>query len=423
MFVDVAKINVKAGKGGNGIVSFRREKYIAAGGPDGGNGGKGGDVIFRVDESMSTLMDFRYKKRYNAKPGENGGPSDCTGRGAEDLVIKVPPGTVIKDAQTGKTIADLTADGERLIAAKGGKGGRGNARFTSSTRQIPRFAEQGEDGEEIEIILELKLIADVGLIGYPNVGKSTILSIMTSAKPKIADYHFTTLEPNLGVVMLDEGASFVLADIPGLIEGAHEGVGLGHQFLRHVERTRVLVHVLDVSGIEGRDPIKDFETINSELMQFNERLAKRRQIVAANKTDLPFAEENFEKLKQKLTAEGYEVFPICAAIGEGLKELFYRVGELLKEIPVEDEPIVEEEEALYEAKDEGWSVKLEDGVFIIEGDVIKRVLRKVNLDDTESLQYFQRALNKMGISQELNRRGIKEGDTVKIYDIEFEYMI
>ncbi|MGE5472874.1 MAG: GTPase ObgE [Ignavibacteriales bacterium] len=420
MFIDVAKINIKAGKGGNGIVSFRREKYIAAGGPDGGNGGKGGDVVFCVDGSMSTLMDFRYKKSYKAKPGENGGSSDCTGKGAEDLMIKVPPGTVIKDNLTGKIIADLTEDGERFVAARGGRGGRGNAKFTTATRQIPRFAETGEDGEEREILLELKLLADVGLIGYPNVGKSTILSIMTSAKPKIADYHFTTLEPNLGVVMLEDGASFVLADIPGLIEGAHEGVGLGHQFLRHVERTRVLVHVIDVSGIEGRDPMHDFETINAELKQFNEKLSARKQIVAANKMDLPKAEENFVKFKETLEAEGYEVFPICAAIGEGLKEVFYRVSELLREIPVEEETIVEEE--VFEAPDDGWAIRREEDIFVIEGEVIKRVLRKVNFDDSESLQYFQRAMNKLGISQELEKMGIQEGDTVQIYDIEFEYV-
>lgn len=421
MFVDVAKISLKAGKGGNGIVSFRREKYIAAGGPDGGDGGKGADVIFRVDESMSTLMDFRYKKHYSAKTGENGGPCNRTGKSAEDLVIKVPPGTILKDARTGKVIADLTKTGEQYIAAKGGKGGRGNARFATSTRQIPRFAEQGEDGEEREIYLELKLLADVGLIGYPNVGKSTILSIMTSAKPKIADYHFTTIEPNLGVVMLDDGSSFVLADIPGLIEGAHEGIGLGHQFLRHIERTKVLVHVVDVSGIEGRDPVRDFETINEELRQFNEKLSKRKQIVAANKTDLPNAEENFNRLKTKLSEKGYEVFPVCAATGEGLKELFYKVGELLRELPVEEETITEED-FIYEAKEEGWTVKCEDGIFTVEGEVIKRVLRKVNFDDTESLQYFQRAIKKLGISDELDRMGIQEGDTVRIYDIEFEYI-
>lgn len=420
MFVDVARINIKAGKGGNGIVSFRREKYIAAGGPDGGNGGKGGDVVFRVDGSMSTLMDFKYKKSYKAKPGKNGGSCNCTGKGAEDLVIKVPPGTVIKDNATGKIIADLTKDGESFVAAKGGRGGRGNARFSTPTRQIPRFAETGEEGEEREILLELKLLADVGLIGYPNVGKSTILSIMTSAKPKVADYHFTTLEPNLGVVMLEDGVSFVLADIPGLIEGAHEGAGLGHQFLRHVERTRVLVHVVDVSGIEGRDPLQDFETINSELKQFNEKLSARKQIVAANKMDLPKAEENYIKFKEKIEPEGYEVFPICAVIGEGLKQVFYRVSELLEEIPIEEETIVEEE--LFEAKDDGWSIRCEENAFVIEGDVIKRVLRKVNFDDSESLQYFQRAMNKLGISQELEKMGIQEGDTVQIYDIEFEYV-
>ncbi len=422
MFVDIAKISIKAGKGGDGIVSFRREKYIPAGGPDGGNGGRGGNVVLRVDEGLSTLMDFRYKRHYEAQPGEKGGPNDRTGRSGEDLIIRVPSGTVIKDEETGQVMADLVSHGDSFVVAKGGRGGKGNLRFASSTRQAPKFAELGEEGEEKQILLELKLIADVGLVGYPNVGKSTILSSMTAARPKIADYHFTTLEPNLGVVRLDDGSSFVLADIPGLIEGAHEGTGLGHQFLRHVERTRVIVHVVDISGIEGRDPIKDFYVINSELKEFNPWLAERVQVVAANKIDIPDSEENLEKFKEEINKAGYEVFPVSAATGAGLKELFYRVNDLLKTLsPVGLEDNDAEHEARYELKDEGWTIKKEDDIYILEGDAMKKLLRRVNFDDSESLQYFQRTIKKMGISDELERLGISDGDTVRIYDIEFEY--
>lgn len=423
MFVDVAKISVKAGKGGDGIVSFRREKYIPAGGPDGGNGGKGGDVVLKVDEGLSTLMDFRYKRHYEAQPGEKGGPNDRTGRSGEDLVIRVPSGTVIKDEATGQVVADLVIHGDSFIVAKGGRGGKGNLRFASSTRQAPKFAELGEDGEEKQILLELKLIADVGLVGYPNVGKSTILSFMTAARPKIADYHFTTLEPNLGVVRIDDGSSFVLADIPGLIEGAHEGTGLGHQFLRHVERTRVIVHVVDISGIEGRDPIKDFYVINSELKEFNPRLAERVQVVAANKIDIPDSEENLEKFEKEMNKAGYEVFPVSAATGAGLKELFYRVNDLLKTlstVSLEDNDA--DQETRYELKDEGWIIRKEDDIYILEGDAVKKLLRRVNFDDPESLQYFQRTIKKMGISDRLEAMGITDGDTVRIYDIEFEYV-
>jgi len=424
MFVDVAKIFLKAGKGGDGIVSFRREKYIAAGGPNGGNGGKGGNIIIEVDEGLSTLMDFRYNKHYRAQPGDKGGPNDRTGKSGEDLVIKVPPGTIIKDEQTGKVLADLIKVDDTFIVVKGGRGGKGNACFATSTRQVPKFAELGEDGEEKWILLELKLIADVGLVGFPNVGKSTILSTMTEANPKIADYHFTTLEPNLGVVRLDNESSFVLADIPGLIEGAHEGVGLGHQFLRHVERTRVIVHVVDISGTEGRDPIEDFNIINSELKQFNPKLAERVQVIAANKMDIPSSEDNFEKFKEEMNKAEYEVYPVSAATGKGLRELFYKVNEILKSIPVLtiDEPVTEVREFRYEQSQQGWTIENDNDIYIIQGEAIKKLMRKVNFDDSESLQFFQRSIKKMGISNELERLGIKDGDTVKIFDLEFEYM-
>lgn len=423
MFVDIARIYIQAGKGGDGIVSFRREKYIPAGGPNGGDGGKGGDVILKVDEGMNTLMDFRYKKKYKAQPGANGGPNNRTGRNGQDLIIDVPPGTLVKDDETGQILADLKEHGESFVVAKGGNGGKGNARFATSTRQIPRFAQLGEDAEVKGVTLELKLIADVGLVGYPNVGKSTILSMMTAAKPKIADYHFTTLEPNLGVVRLEDGSSFVLADIPGLIEGAHQGVGLGHQFLRHIERTRIIIHVIDVSGIEGRDPLDDFNKINLELKQYSPKLAQRIQVITVNKMDIPAARENYDKFREELSKEGYKIYPISAATGEGLKELFYEVNELLKSIPVSAEDEYDDVvEYRYEADSRKWTIKKEDDAFIIEGEAIKNVLRKVNLDDTESLQYFQRAIKKMGISKELEEMGVNEGDTVKIYDIEFEYV-
>ncbi|WHH58165.1 GTPase ObgE [Petroclostridium sp. X23] len=424
MFVDHARIYIKAGNGGNGSVSFHREKYVPAGGPDGGDGGKGGDIIFVVDGGMSTLMDFRYKKKYHAQNGEDGKAEKSFGKKGEDLIIKVPPGTVVKDAVTELVIADLVKPGQQFVAAKGGKGGWGNVHFTTPIRQAPKFAKSGEPGEEREVTLELKVLADVGLIGFPNVGKSTVLSVVSGARPKIANYHFTTLNPNLGVVDLGEGNSFVLADIPGLIEGAHEGTGLGHEFLRHIERTRLLVHVVDVSGIEGRDPLLDFDTINRELRKYNSELATKQQIIAANKMDLPGAEELFERFKKSIEARGYKVFGISAATNKGVRELMLYVSSKLKELPP---PIVfdaeQDEVKVYKAEEEKpFTVRVEDGAYIVEGKWVQKVAGSTNFDDIESLQYFQRALKKKGVIQELEDMGIQEGDTVKIYEIEFDYV-
>ena len=423
MLIDSARILLKAGDGGNGIVSFRREKYIPAGGPDGGDGGKGGDIIFIADESARTLADFRYKKHYKAENGHNGGSSNCTGRDGEDLIIKVPPGTIIKDEETGRIIADLVKAGDSVIAAKGGKGGKGNQHFATPTRQAPNFAKRGDPGEERWVLLELKLLADVGLIGYPNVGKSTLISMVSAARPKIADYPFTTLEPNLGVVYLDQGLSFVMADIPGLIEGAHKGMGLGHEFLKHVERTKLLVHVVDVSGIEGRDPLQDFDVINSELKEYNPVLAEKPQIAVANKMDLPGAPENLKRFTEILNARGYVVFPISAARNEGLKELMYFIAERLKEIP--DTAAVEkaQEEIVYTAKEEEpFTIRRENNTYIVEGGWVRKIVGSTNFDNHESLQYFQRAIKRKGIEEALEKMGIKEGDIVKMYDIEFEYI-
>lgn len=423
MFIDSAKIYVKAGNGGNGAVSFHREKYVAAGGPDGGDGGHGGDVIFVVDEGMNTLIDFRYKRKFKAEPGEDGGASNCTGKDGEDLIIKVPLGTMVKDETTGLLLADLVKPGQKEVIAKGGHGGKGNQHFATPTRQVPNFAKSGDLGQEYTLILELKLIADVGLIGFPNVGKSTILSMVSAAKPKIANYHFTTLIPNLGVVKLEQGRSFVMADIPGLIEGAHEGTGLGHEFLRHVERTKLLVHVVDVSGVEGRDPLEDFEIINNELQKYNAVLASRPQIAVANKMDIPGSEENFEKFKKTLEQKGYKVFGVSAATNKGLKELIYYVGDTLKSLP--DTILLEDtdsETVVYTAEEQKpFEVRKEDGVFIVEGNWIRKVVGSTNFDNYESLQYFQRSLKKKGVIDALEKMGIEEGDTVKIYDIEFDY--
>lgn len=424
MFVDTAKIYIKAGNGGNGAVSFHREKYVPAGGPDGGDGGKGGDVIFVVDSGLSTLMDFRYKKKYKAENGEDGKGGKSFGKNGEDLVIKVPPGTIIKDALTDIVIADMVEPGQQFVAAKGGKGGWGNVHFATPTRQAPKFAKSGEPGEEKEVILELKLLADVGLIGFPNVGKSTVLSVVSEARPKIANYHFTTINPNLGVVNLGEGNSFVLADIPGLIEGAHAGIGLGHEFLRHVERTRMLIHVVDVSGIEGRDPLQDFDTINKELAQYNPKLAKKLQVVAANKIDLLENEEAFEKFKDVIEQRGYKVFGISAAINKGVRELMLYVSGKLKELPPPAIFTEEDEEMkIYKVEEEKpFTVKVENGIYIVEGKWVQKIVGSTNFNDAESLQYFQRALKRKGVIQELENMGIQEGDTVKIYDIEFDYM-
>lgn len=423
MFIDRARIHIKAGDGGNGKVSFHREKYIAAGGPDGGDGGKGGDVVLIVDEGLRTLIDFKYKKKYAAEAGENGGAANCSGKGGKELVIKVPPGTLVRDEATGRILADMTKAGQRTVIAKGGKGGKGNQHFATSTRQVPSFAQAGNAGEEFRVGLELKLIADVGLVGFPNAGKSTILSMVTKADPKIADYPFTTLEPNLGVVSLDEGNSFVLADIPGLIEGAHEGVGLGYEFLRHVERTRLLIHVVDVAAVDGRDPVSDFETINEELRQYNPKLAERPQVIAANKVDLPEGQENLERFREAVEAKGYKVFSISAAANKGIRELMFHVSSMLAELPEIALMPEDSEETVYTAEEEEpFTVRKEGKVYIVEGNWVKKVVGSTNFNVFESIQYFQRSLRSKGVIDALEKLGISEGDTVKIFDIEFEYM-
>jgi len=422
MFIDYAKITIISGKGGNGAITFRREKYIANGGPDGGDGGHGGSIYFDVDQGLNTLMDFRYKKKFVAENGENGSSNRCNGKKGKDIHIKVPQGTIIKDEETGKIIADLSNKDDIKLILKGGKGGKGNVHFATATRQIPNFAETGELGQEKNIILELKLIADVGLIGYPNVGKSTILSKMTKATPKIGDYPFTTIDPNLGMCDLGENRSFVIADIPGLIEGASDGVGLGLKFLRHIERTRVLVHVIDVSGTEGRDPIKDFETINNELLKYKEDLSKKTQIICANKSDIIQDEENFNKLLKMAKENNLEIFKVSAATGEGLKELFNRVYEILQTIPkVELEEIDETIYYTFDDEEDTFEVHKEDNKFVVTGKQIENLMRKINFSDYESLAYFHINLKKIGVDKELKKLGIKEGDIVQIFDWEFEY--
>ena len=422
MFIDSARIFIKAGDGGNGAVSFHREKYIAKGGPDGGDGGRGGSIIFEVDEGLRTLQDFRYKRRYTADSGQRGGAANCSGRGAEDLIIKIPPGTIVKDEE-GRILADLVKVGQKAVIAKGGKGGAGNQHFATPTRQVPNFAKPGDPGEEMWVILELKLLADVGLVGFPNVGKSTILSMVTAAAPKIANYHFTTIDPNLGVVSLDMSNSFVLADIPGIIEGAHEGIGLGHEFLKHVERTKLLVHVVDISGSEGRDPIEDFKVINDELKMYNPLLSKRPQIVAANKMDVTGAEQNLKAFKEKYEPEGYVVFSISAATNKGLKELMYYVGNKLKELPDTILANDSDEEVVYSAEEaEPFEIHKEGDMYVVEGNWIRKLVGSTNFENYESLQYFQRAIRKKGVIDSLEGMGINEGDTVKMYDLEFEYL-
>lgn len=424
MFVDQAKIYIKAGDGGDGAVSFHREKYVAAGGPDGGDGGKGGDIVFVVDDNISNLIDFRYKRKYVAEKGQNGGAKNCSGRNAPDLVVKVPRGTVVREIKSGRILADLSTD-EPAVIAHGGKGGRGNAHFATSTRQIPKFAKPGFRGDEYEVMLELKLIADVGLVGFPNVGKSTLISVVSAAKPKIANYHFTTLTPVLGVVKIEEGKSFVMADIPGLIEGASEGVGLGHEFLRHVERCRLIVHVIDVSGSEGRDPIEDFKAINHELENFSMELAEAPQIVAANKSDMATPEQ-VERLRNYVEDQGLLFYEISAATTKGTKELMYVVWERLSVLPpvkqFEAQPLTQEEldDKLISKKD--FRVTVEDGVYFVEADWLLDILRTANMDDYSSLQYFQNVLRTSGIIDKLEEMGIEEGDTVSIFDFEFEYL-
>lgn len=424
MFADKARIIISAGKGGDGAVSFHREKYVAAGGPDGGDGGKGGDVIFVPDDNILTLIDFKYKKKYIAQNGDNGSSKNCTGKNAEDLIIRVPRGTLIKEANTGRIMADISTD-EPKILAKGGKGGKGNARFATPTRQIPRFAKPGFPGEKFEIELELKLLADVGLVGFPNVGKSSLISVVSAAKPKIANYHFTTLTPVLGVVKISEGNSFVMADIPGLIEGASEGVGLGHEFLRHVDRCRLIVHVVDVSGSEGRNPAEDFEIINSELENFSKELAERPQIVAANKCDIATAEQIAE-FRKYIEDKGLEFFEISAATTMGTKELISAVYSKLKELPpikqYEPEPMSQQELDEAVGADRRFEVEFEDGVYYIDAPWLEYIMRNLNMDDYESLQYFQLTLRTSGIIDKLEEMGIKDGDTVDIFGFRFDYL-
>ena len=420
MFVDVAKIRIKAGDGGAGVVSFHREKYVAAGGPDGGDGGKGGDVIFQVDTNISTLVDFKYKRRYFAPNGEPGRGSNCSGKNAQDRIIYVPKATGIKHAESGRVMADLSGP-EPVVVARGGKGGWGNQHFATPTRQIPRFAKPGLPGEEFEITLELKLLADVGLVGFPNVGKSTLISVVSEAKPKIANYHFTTLTPVLGVVKIAEGKSFVMADIPGLIEGASDGVGLGHEFLRHVDRCRLIVHVVDVSGIEGRDPKEDFEAINRELYNFSEELSERPQIVAANKCDMA-SPEQIEAFRQFVEEKGLEFFPISAATRQGVDALIGAVAAKLDTLPPIKEYEVEHVPFTEVLDRQRFEITVEDGVYVVDADWLKPVLGMVDVEDYESLQYFQRVLRNSGVIDKLEEMGIQEGDTVSILGFDFDYV-
>lgn len=423
MFVDIAKIQVKAGNGGNGAVAFHREKYVASGGPDGGDGGRGGNIVFHVDTNLSTLADFRYKRKYSAPNGQDGRGSRCNGKKGEDLIINVPKGTIIREVETGTIMADMSTE-EDFIAAHGGKGGWGNWHFKTPTRQTPRFAKDGMPGESWELQLELKLLADVGLLGFPSVGKSTFISVVSQAKPKIAEYHFTTLSPVLGVVSMGEGSSFVIADIPGLIEGAADGVGLGHEFLRHVERCRMLVHIVDVAGSEYRDPIEDFNAINAELEKFNPDMVNLPQIVVGNKIDMA-SDEQIETFKNYVEGLGYEYYSMCAPIKEGTQEVINAVAAKLATLP----PIKQYEtseiplEYLEQKKDNGFRIIQEDeDYFIVEAEFLIPILQKTDLEDFESLQYLQRVLISSGIDQALKDKGIQDGDTVSLYDIEFEYV-
>ena len=422
MFTDYTKIIIKSGDGGNGAVSFRREKYVAAGGPDGGDGGNGGNIYFQVDKDKNTLIDFRYNKKFKAKNGENGSGNHCNGKYGEDLYIKVPIGTVIKDAQTGKVVADLSKPNQKELVLKGGRGGRGNSHFATSTRQVPRFSEDGEKGEEKEIILELKLLADVGLLGFPNVGKSTFLSVVTDAKPKIANYHFTTIEPNLGVVKTKDGDGFVIADIPGIIEGASQGVGLGIQFLRHVERTRLLLHFLDVSGQEGRNPVEDFYTINAELKKYSKKLSTRKQIIVATKIDAMQDEKQLQEVEKLAKKENLEFYKISAVTKQGIPELIDHITQILKTLPKED--LIEvEEKMVYTLEDdkENWKVEKVDGIYKVTGKAIQRLMGRVNIEDNESIYYLQKCLRNMGVDDKLRQMGVSQGDTVILDDWELEW--
>jgi len=428
MFIDQVKISLKAGDGGNGLVAFRREKYVPFGGPAGGDGGKGASVVFEVDEGLRTLLDFRFQRKFKADKGENGQSSNMHGRGADDLVLKVPPGTIIKNAENEEILADLVEPGQRATVAKGGRGGRGNSRFASASNPAPDFCENGEPGEELEVMLELKLMADVGLVGYPSVGKSTLLSVVSAAKPKIGAYHFTTIVPNLGMIETDDHRSFAMADLPGLIEGAHEGVGLGHQFLRHIERTRVIVHVIDMSGMEGRDPYEDYLTINAELKQYNLRLTERPQIIVANKMDMPDAEENLVTFRQKV-GEDVQIFPISAISRHGLKELLFAIADLLEvtpEFPLYDD-IEEQSDATvmykHEAKGEAFEItRDDDGAFIISGYAIERLFKMTDFSREDGVRRFARQLRAMGVDEALRERGAQDGDTVRLQEFEFEFV-
>ena len=422
MFSDTAVIKVKAGDGGNGAVTFHREKYVASGGPDGGDGGRGGSVVFVADDGVSTLSDFRYRRKYVAENGQKGGPNRCAGKSASDLIVKVPRGTLLYDQQTGRLMADMSGD-EPFVAAQGGRGGWGNSHFATATRQTPRFAKPGVPGEAVDIRLELKLLADVGLVGFPNVGKSSLLSVVSEAKPQVADYPFTTLSPVLGVVRVEEGTSFVMADIPGIIEGASEGVGLGHEFLRHIDRCRLLVHVVDVAGSEGRDPLADLETINRELEAFNPELASRPMLVAGNKCDLA-GDGQVEAFAAAVREKGYEFFPLMAAIAHGTDALVHRCAALLAGLPPirRYEPEPEQRPDPASLRDRSVTVTRRDGVYFVEGEWLLRVIRGVNFDEEESLQYFERVLRSAGVIDELVKAGASEGDTVSLYDLEFDFV-
>ena len=423
MFTDYARITVKSGNGGNGAISFRREKYVASGGPDGGDGGKGGDIYFIVDKDINTLLDFRYKKNFKAENGQNGSGSHCYGKSGEDLYIKVPRGTVVKDAETGKVVTDLSELGQKELILPGGRGGKGNSHFATSTRQAPRFAQDGEKGIEKELILELKLLADVGLLGYPNVGKSTFLSRVTAAKPKIADYEFTTIVPNLGVAKTEYGDSFVIADIPGIIEGASDGVGLGIQFLRHIERTRLLLHFVDVSENNIRTPQEEFYTINEELKKYSEKLSERKQIIVANKIDSVGEGTKLKELEEISKKEKLELFKISAATGEGVTELINYISKELKELPKEDLIEGVDEKVVYTLKEDktGFDIEVVDDIYVVTGPSVERLMGRINLEDNESMHYFHKMLEKLGVNDALKKLGVKDGDTVKIADWELEW--
>ncbi|OMF61784.1 GTPase ObgE [Paenibacillus sp. FSL R5-0490] len=429
MFVDQVKVYVKGGDGGNGMVAFRREKYVPNGGPAGGDGGKGANVVFEVNEGLRTLMDFRYQRHFKAPRGEHGMSKNQHGRNSKDMIVKVPPGTVVTDAESGEVIADLTEHGQRAVIARGGRGGRGNTRFATPANPAPELSEHGEPGQERDVVLELKLLADVGLVGFPSVGKSTLLSVVSSARPKIAEYHFTTIAPNLGMVETEDGRSFVMADLPGLIEGAHSGVGLGHQFLRHIERTRVIVHVIDMAAVEGRDPFQDYLTINKELKEYNLRLTERPQIIVANKMDMPDAEENLKKFKEQLD-EDYPIFPISALTRQGLRDLLFAVADKVEETP--EFPLSHEEEedtgvhrVLYkhEAEQTEFVITRDPaGVFVVSGDAIEKLFKMTDFSRDESVRRFARQLRGMGVDDALREKGAKDGDIVKLLDYEFEFI-